>query len=132
MELSVCTYNIVYRNDKKLGIYDFIEEIKEDLIKGLLKSREFIPIFSSFGDYIFEDSILVEVLYYNKNNISCKSVIGFLKDKDFGVNGICARDFVKELLENANKDYIPENELLDIDDQEIYDSLYRNGVYMFL
>ena len=82
-----------YYNKKKLGFCFFIEEIKEDLLKHISKNRGFI----------LNENIIFLIDYTDY-----KYFLGHIIDEFdiiFGVNGICVKKFVKDLLNCANEYY---------------------------
>ena len=87
--------DINYLNEKELSFCDFIEEIKEDLLKKISKNRCFIDEKNSH--------IYFEIIYYDDNDDD--DGISYYADINFGVNGICTDKFVKDLLNCANEDY---------------------------
>ena len=131
-----------YFNLEKLSICDFIEEIKEDLLKNLSKNREYFSdvIYFYKSGIVLENNISVNVEYYAKDdNYYFEGVMSLYKNKDFAVDGISVNEFVKELLENANEYYFKEeynyyyNSLFGcwvLENHEALDHFYKNGVYL--
>ena len=94
-------FSLQYYNDKKLNVCDFIESIKEDLLKILSKNRGFIEEKQGDEDddkYAIKIRISYEIFedgtsfYYYSNS-------------KFGVNGICVNKFTKDLINCANEKY---------------------------
>ena len=91
--------SLKYYNRKKLRICDFIETIREDLLKKISKNRGFID---KKNGYIY-----FEIIYYNKDDdeYDNERPFNYYEDINFGVNGICGDKFVKNLLNYANKKF---------------------------
>ena len=129
--------NFKYINEKRLGFCDFIELIREDLLKNISKNRGFIHPNRNPNVYFF--------IEYGDN----KHII-YYADEKFGLGGICVDNFCKELLKEANVmyygniceyahdrdfiyyDYVPDYDVFcnrhDYDD-EIYDYISKYNDY---
>ena len=95
---------VVYENDKKLSICDFIEEIKEDLRQRLSKNRQ---DFLDTWDYGVDEpnEIIFEVGYSDGDFFH---LICFTAKRGLGVNEICVKKFVKKIFKAANRSF-PDN-----------------------
>ena len=83
-----------YYNKEKLGFCDFIEVIKEDLLKHISKNRGFIHE---------KDRYIYFTINYDDDCVEYG--FGCHSNINFGVNGICVDKFVKDLLNCANEEY---------------------------
>ena len=131
--------NLKYQNDRKVGICDFIEQIKDSVLKNLSQNREY------FSEYIYCKHVMLcnnisgSIEYCaNDDGYYFQGAISFSKNKDFGVGGISVNDFVKELLEIANEDFFEEEYNYYnhpvygriIENHEALDHYYKNGVFL--
>ena len=125
-----------YINKKRVCFCDFIELIKEDLLKRLSKIRGFIDYNPYDDDGIFDiydeksDHIYFDIIFESYVDENIIGGIEFTRNKNFGVNGIYVDKFVKEVLKIANKnyeEYINSIEYEDDEDYKVYiDNLYHD------
>ena len=94
------TFYFVYYNKEELNFCDFIEAIKENLLKHFTKNRGFIFAKDSRKKYI-KFSICCD----NRRDDTYDYRFSHKAYVNFGVNGICANAFVKDLLKSANKKF---------------------------
>ena len=91
---------VSYENKKKLCFCDFIDVIKEDFLKYII-----IKIVVLLIVFILKLLILKKMLIEMKMNFLKVMILFIFSDKNFGINGICTDEFVKDLLDKANKNF---------------------------
>ena len=97
-----------YYNKEKLGFCDFIEVIKEDLLKHISKNRGFIceeDLFMPKRQGIINEKGRYIHFTINYDYGDDDHGFSYCDDINFGVNGICVFKFVKDLLNCANEEY---------------------------
>ena len=93
--------SLQYYNGKKLNVCDFIESIKEDLLKILSKNRGFAEE-KQDDDIDVKYAIQFRITYeiFDDGTSFC-----YYPSTKFGVNGICVNKFTKDLINCANENY---------------------------
>ena len=103
-----------YLNEKRLGVHDFIESIKTDLLYNISKNRGFID----------EERKIIYFEIWHTDNNNDKWFLSFFNGiKKFDEGDICTDKFARDLLDYANHYYSIWLDIVDVEDYKIEHSI---------